>query len=182
MSSEMPDTLHLIGKECMELVKFPVTEYCTDGKWAHFRTEDGVVFSCMPMKGSYPMEKVNTAYDKAMKSTMLQLPKELKSGVDSVVVLAGLIENNAGRWIELTLQDDELFVKATSELGEVEKTIPCKYDADPISLRLNVKFLSQILDKATSLSRDGGMVHFKSGPFQHIMAQTSRPTTTTETK
>ena len=181
MSSEMPDTLYLIGKECAELVKFPVTEYCTDEKWAHFRTEDGVVFSCMPMKGSYPLEKVNAAYDTALHSSMVQLPKELKSIVDSVVVLAGLLENNVGRWIELTLQDDELFVKATSELGEVEKTIPCKYDADPISLRLNVKFLSQILDKATSLSKNEAMVHFKSGPFQHIMAQTSRPSTT-ETK
>lgn len=181
MSSEMTDTLYLIGKECAELVKFPVTEYCTDGKWAHFRTEDGVTFSCMPMKGSYPLEKVNAAYDTALSSTLIQLPKELKSIVDSVVVLAGLLENNVGRWIELTLQDDELFVKATSELGEVEKTIPCKYDADPISLRLNVKFLSQILDKATSLSKNEAMVHFKSGPFQHIMAQTSKPSTT-ETK
>jgi DNA polymerase III sliding clamp (beta) subunit (PCNA family) len=174
MSSAVSDDLYIVGKEAMELAKFPVIEYCTDGKWGHFRTDDDVVFSCMLMKGTFPLENVIRIYDAFKTAPSINFPKELKSITDSIVILADSIENNSGRRVDLVINRNEIKITASRELGSVDKFVDCEYSGEPINVGINARFLSQILGKATSFAFDGNLVHFGNGPFQHVMSQTRK--------
>lgn len=175
MDAALSEDLFIIGKEAMELAKFPVIEYCIGGNWGHFRTEDDVTFSCKLMKGSFPLAQVESTLEKMIDLPTIVLPAELKATVDNIVVLASDLIDKSGRLIMMDIRDGEVFVKASNELGHVEKTLPCKYDGPSISLRINSKFLSQILEKTTELSVQGHMLLFSSGSFSHLLAQTGSP-------
>lgn len=173
MDGVVDDTLFIVGKEAMELSKFPVIEYCSDGKWGHFRTEDKVTFSCALLTGSFPIDKMFPVYENMSKLPHLDFPSDLKSTVDSTVMLADVTSDKSGKFVKIRIEQGEVFVKAENELGWVEKTIRAKYEGEPLDISINSKFLSQILDKATGLACQGNMVHFSSGSFQHIIMMLS---------
>jgi len=161
--------IFISGKDAVELVKFPVSEYCTDGKWMHFRTEEGATFSCQLMFGKFPIGEMIPVYAEKRELPHMELPKELKAVVDNATVLASDDYVRTGKAVRLSICNKEITVEATNDLGGVEKTVPCDYDGDEICLDINSRLLSQILDRATSFRRDGEMLHFLSGPFQHIL-------------
>jgi DNA polymerase III sliding clamp (beta) subunit (PCNA family) len=168
--TEFPgDTIFVTGKDSVELAKFPVVEYCTDKKWGHFRTEEGVTFSCSLMNGEFPFEKMIPTFNTMSKLPHIQLPKDLKGVVDNVNMLASSDTYRAGKIIYVEICGKEILVRASNELGEVEKVISCDYADEEINIGINSNLLSQILQRATKLSRDGNMLHFQSGSFQHIL-------------
>lgn len=170
MNGVVDETLFIVGKEAQELSKFPVVEYCSDGKWGHFRTEDNVTFSCSLLSGSFPLDRMLTVYDTMSKLPHLGFPSELKSVVDSTVMLADITSDKSGKFVMIRIEDGEVIVKAENELGWVEKIIKTAYAGNPINININSKFLSQILDKSASLACQGNMVHFLSGSFQHVIS------------
>jgi DNA polymerase III sliding clamp (beta) subunit (PCNA family) len=173
MDSAIEDELFIIAKEAAELAKFDIIEYCTDGRWGHFRTKDDVTFSCSLLKGSFPLEKMIGVFENMNKYAHIEFPPELKSLVDSVVMLASDILDKSGKFVKIKMEDGEVMVKADNDLGFVEKTMRTKYKGDPLFIPINSKFLSQILDKSTGLFCEGKMIHFHSGAFQHIIMMTS---------
>ena len=169
MDNSIPDEMFIVGKEAAELSKFPVVEYCTDGKWAHFRTEDEVTFSCSLLTGEFPLEKMFEIYNHLNDQPHIEFPSELKGTVDSVVMLASDIQDKTGRFVEIKIEEGDTTITAKNELGEVEKNLRNTYKGEPLMLIINSKFLSQILDKSTGMYCEGKMVHFQSGEFQHII-------------
>jgi uncharacterized protein YaaW (UPF0174 family) len=67
------------------------------------------------------------------------------------------------------MADKEITVKASNDLGRVEKKLDWDYEGEEINISINSNLLSQILSRATSLSKDGDMLHFMAGSFQHIL-------------
>jgi len=163
------DTAFVGGKDATELAKFPVKEFCTDGKWAHFRTEEGVTFSCVLMSGEFPFDKMDKTFAKMKSLPHIDLPKELKGVVDNVNMLAAVDTFRMGKIIDLEINGKEIIIRASNDLGEVTKKISCDYADEEINIGINSNLLSQILQRATSLARDGNMLEFQSGNFQHIL-------------
>jgi DNA polymerase III sliding clamp (beta) subunit (PCNA family) len=176
------DDLFIVGKEAMELAKFPVIKYCTDGRWGHFRTADDITFSCSLLKGDFPLEKMMEFFNRMGKLPHIEFPSELKGIVDSVVMLASDILDKSGKFVNIRIEDGEIIIKAENELGWAEKALRTKYKGETLYISINSKFLSQILDKSTSLVCEGKMVHFSSGDFQHIIMMIGDPNKPEEPK
>lgn len=174
LSKDFDDSIFIAAKEAMELSKFPVTEFCADEKWGHFKTEDNVIFTCRILKGNFPLEKMISVYAEMGDLPRLDFPSELKQVVESTAILAGMSSDQSGKYVKITIKDGEMIIRAENELGVIEKSLLTKYEGDPIDVDINYKFLSQILDKATSVSFKGNMVHFLSGSFQHVIATMNR--------
>ena len=169
MDGEIEDELFIVGKEAMELAKFPVVEYCTDGRWGHFRTADDITFSCSLLKGSFPLEKMIETFDRMGDMPHIEFPPDLKEVVNSVIILASDILDKSGKFVKIKIEDGEILVKAENELGWAEKTIRTKYKGETLNISINANFLSQILDKSTGLTCEGKKIHFSSGSFQHLV-------------
>jgi DNA polymerase III sliding clamp (beta) subunit (PCNA family) len=174
MESSIKDKFFIVAKDATELSKFPVVEYCRDEKWAHFRTEDNVTFSCKLWDGEWP-KNFFSLFDSMSEIEHFELPKELKTIVDSVFILASDLIDKTGKFLEITFEDGEIFVKANNDLGEVEKNLRSKYKGETSVILINVKFISQILNKATKFAyhKEKNLLHFASGSFQHILAGVS---------
>ena len=169
MKTKMRDSFFIVGREAVELVKFPVTSYCTDGKWCHFKTKEDVTFSCLLMTGEFPIKKMIPVFEKMKELPCIELPSELKTVVENVTVLAADDITRSGKAVYISMADNEITVKASNDLGRVEKKLACDYEGDEINMIINSNLLSQILSRATSLSKDKDMLHFKAESFQHIL-------------
>jgi len=174
MKEEVKDHLLIWSREATELAKFDVVEYCTDGeKWAHFRTIDNATFSCQILRADHSPKLVEVL-DSFNQYPHFELPSEMKSVIDSVFVLAHDILDLSGKFIAIRFEKGEIFVKADNDIGWVEKKLKCGYDGDSITVGINAKFMSQILERATQVAVHEGQLHFVSGPFQHLLAQAPR--------
>jgi len=176
MSSEINENdFNIFSKEAMELSKFPVIEYCMQGKWLHFRTEDGVTFSTSFIQGDLPINKIKALFSNIQDFPSLELPGDLKATLDNVTMLAADMSDRTGKASFLHIEDNEITVKASNDLGWVEKSLKCKYSGDPIDIGINNRFLSQILQKSTKLSWFKTALYFSSGDFLHVLMQISKP-------
>jgi DNA polymerase III sliding clamp (beta) subunit (PCNA family) len=175
MDTAIEDELFIVGKEATELSKFPVVEYCSDGRWGHFRTADNITFSCSLLQGSFPLENMMSLFNGMQKLPHIKFPSELKGTVDSVVMLASDLSDRSGKFLRVKIEDGEIFIKTENELGWAEKTLSTKYKGETLSININSRFLSQILDKSTSLACEERKVHFSNENFQHIVMMVTDP-------
>jgi DNA polymerase III sliding clamp (beta) subunit (PCNA family) len=177
MSEEIPQTLNIPGKTAEELVKFPVIEYCIGDNWVHFRTKDDVIFSYKELAGKLAVEQVMRFIPELLKLPTIKLPAELKSAVDTTIVLATDLADKTGKFLEITIETGKILMKASNDLGEVIKNVKCDYEGEPIRLNINSRFFSQILERSTELATgDQSVRHlilFTSGDFSHVLSQTS---------
>jgi hypothetical protein len=174
MSSPIKDHLLIWSKEAIELAKFPVKEYCWNKeKWVHFRTGNDVTFTCQSLKAEHSPKMVEVL-DSFNQYEHFELPGELKSAIDSIFVLAHDILDLSGKFLEVRFEDEEIFIKADNDLGWVQKNLRCSYKGKPITIGINAKFLSQILERATKVVIRDEQLHFSSGTFQHLLTQAPR--------
>jgi DNA polymerase III sliding clamp (beta) subunit (PCNA family) len=170
LSEPLEDVLHIPAKSALELSKFPVVEYCFSDKWACFKTEEGVIFSCSLISGEFPFEKAVSFFDELDGLTTIELPSELKQVVDETLMLASEDSAHSGKIVTLHFENNELNVSANNNLGNVSKMIEMDFEEEPIDLEINSNFLSQILNKSTEMYV-GDKIFFITPEFQYLMTK-----------
>lgn len=171
MDAELKDIFNIPAKSAMELSKFPVTEYCLSNKWLCFKTEDDVLFSCSPIEGSFPYVQLAKFFNDLENLPVIELPQELKSIINEVLILASTDDNvSSGKVISILLEEGKLYVKAENSLGFVKKTIAVDFEEDdPVHLLINSNFLSQILDISVEMYVAEKYIFFANKNFRHLM-------------
>jgi hypothetical protein len=174
LDKELKEEIHIPSKAAIELAKYPITEYCFSGKWACFRTDDGLIFACSTIEGSFPyrMEEFFTELEGL---STIELPAELQQLVNEVVILASNDESNVGKLVSISLENNSLTVKASNELGFVEKTIDVDFEEDPLFIPINSTLLSQILNRSSEMYVGEERLYFVASDFYHCMAKTEIP-------
>jgi DNA polymerase III sliding clamp (beta) subunit (PCNA family) len=171
LKDPIEDDLFIVARHVVELIKFPVIEYCTNKSWMHFRTSDQVTFSCKMISGDFlPFEGILPLFEKMVNVPSISLPPELKSIIDNVTILADDTTTTKGKLVLVTFCHNKIYAKAENELGWIEKVLSYDYPGE-LELRINAKFFSQVLEKTTSLAVDGHVLCFSSGSFVHLLSQ-----------
>jgi len=167
MDSEVVDSFLLPFPSAIELVRFPVKEYCLGPSWAYFRTDNDVVFSSRIMKGEFPdCSNVFTIEE----GVRVRLPRDtLTDAVGSVASFAeGKIDLD--RKIKIEVRKDELVCYGKKEAGWIKKVLPIRYGRSPVEFYINPIFLLQVLDKTSVMVFGKGVAMFYSKKFRHIMS------------
>lgn len=164
VSGEMPEFLIPV-KDVQELVKFSnLTSYCMSDNWVHFKTEDNVTFSVKKVLGTF--KDLTKRFN--VEGESLEFPKELKEILKSITFLAeGDVDLN--KVISIKIEKNKIICRAEKETGWIEKKLDFKYKGTPISFLINPIFLSQVLDKTTSLTICDHAVLFQAEAFFHII-------------
>lgn len=171
MDSSIKNTVFIPGKQAEELSKFPITKYNISENWIHFRTDDGVTCSIQKVSGVFPYEGIKAIFEKMSEVEPIDLPDKFKGAVENVIVLASDLSDRSGKRIDVHFEGGEIHIEGSNDLGWVEKIIPFEYDKDPIHIKINSKFLLQILNRSTQFAVKKEIVYFCNGPFQHIIMQ-----------
>ena len=178
LSEQPEDVINIPGNAASELSKFPVVEYAIGNNWMHFRTSTGVIFSHKEMTGELDISQIKEIIPVMMEFPSFKLPLELKTVVNATVILATDLADKTGKLLKVKIASDgKITVNASNELGFVEKFLQCEYRGEEINLRINSKFLSQILERSTTMSigseAQRKALLFTSGSFTHLLAQTN---------
>jgi len=149
-----------------ELVKFDIKYYFISESWAHFKTEDGVVFSSRIMEGDYPsMEEFFN-----IEGEELELPTKLKGVIDSITFMVDG-KTELDKFIDVFIYPDKIECKAQKKnIGQFEKEIDFESNVEKLHLVINPNFLMQVLEKATTVVIGETSVLFITDSFNHIIS------------
>lgn len=166
MESSM-DSIILIARDVAELQKYNIVEYGVSESWAHFKTEDGIIFSCKLMIGEYPYENIESIF--IDQDAVFSYPPEFKDMVESVILLTeGDVDIN--RFVTITIGDNKLSVKASQERNWIEKSIDFSYESEPFSFIINPIFLGNVLNVATAFAKNEKLAQFTAPNFYHVLS------------
>lgn len=167
LKESMPEVV-LAAVDMMELAKFPITSYTISDNWAHFATDDEVVFNCRRVLGKLP--NVKKLFDGEVLAK-ITLPDELKTIIESVTFLAeGNFDSN--KTVECKITKERIYIKAEKDIGWIEKKIRLEkpHKGKELEFTINPVFLAQVLDKSADMYVLSNRVIFTSEDFKHIMA------------
>jgi DNA polymerase III sliding clamp (beta) subunit (PCNA family) len=176
MSKEMPSCL-IRARDLAELVKFPITQYLLTDKWAHFNTDEGVMFSAKLIIGSYADRRpyFKKAHEQETK-TEIEFPKEsIQKSLNATEIMveeADMVDKH----IRVEVEPDSIILSAQRSKGMstgwTRSRIEIEYEGSPIEFKINPKFLHQILDRLTKFSVKTEQIMFTRDNFTHIIALT----------
>ena len=166
MEDEIVTPVLIPAVNIVELVKFDIKEYFISESWAHFRTEDNVIFSSRIMEGNYPA--LEEYFD--ISGDEIELPPKLRPLIESITFMVeGKVELD--RFIDVYISPKKILCRAEKKgIGEFEKEMDFESPIEDLHLVVNPNFLTQILEKATTMVISENSVLFNSFTFNHIIS------------
>lgn len=165
MGDSIKNDLLIPLQSVVELVKYPVTKYCLIDSWIHFKTDEGIVFSTRIMKGDFP--DVGKFLD--LKGTKINLPKELQEAMQLTKIVVEDSLDIVDQKVELTIKKDIITCRGDGKISWAEKDVVFSYKGKEIKFLVNPLFLSQVLNKTTSVIVGEEKALFISDSFKHVM-------------
>ena len=153
------------GSSVVELVNFPVVEFCLSDAWIYFRTKENVIFASRRNEGEFP--DVSSFLE--LKGQKITFPKELRGLVQDVTVMAPG-EFEIDKKISLRVEKGRIICRGEKEQGWMEKDLDFEgYTGKGVEFQVNPIFFEQVLGKSTSVVLGDGRALFTSGKFRHLM-------------
>lgn len=149
-----------------DLIRYPITKYCIDNSWIHFEDENGLIFSSRILLTTYPdiLNYLN------LEGITIEIPDKLKDILPHIDIFTK-DEFEIDKKIKIKINNNELWCEASNQSGQVQKKIDIDYRGEEITFLINPIFLSQILEKSTTIkiSPDRKKALFLSEKFKHLM-------------
>jgi hypothetical protein len=146
-----------------DLKNFSPVKYYRSESWIHFKTKDNVVFSCRRMSGKF----LDYAKIFKMKSgTKIKIPN-IKKEVDATEIMTS--KDGKQKNIGLVFKKGLVVCLGASGSGWVEKPVKIDYKGKELTIRINPIFLSQVLERATTVRLTKEKAFFESGNFEHVI-------------
>ena len=152
--------------EATKLVNFNPTKYYLAKSWVHFSTEDDIIISTRR-----PSVEYKTGYYShfEFEGVTFDLPSELKNVVNSLSILCEAI-SYLEKSVDIVIDKNKLIVKAQNAVTSIEKILPfSKKTKGKIEFSINPIFLTQILDKATTVTLAEDRALFETDKFKHLI-------------
>ena len=135
-------------KAAAEIAKFEAKEYSLADAWAHFKTEEGLVFSTRIIKEEYP--DCSILFD--IQGSPIQLPLELKEIAQGVSFMTeGKTESDVN--ITLTFSRDHCLVEAKKAKGVLRKRAEMTRGPEtPVKISINPNFLIEAMGRSSKVT------------------------------
>lgn len=151
---------------CSDLLRYDVKEYCLDGTWIHFRTSHGTIFSCQVVLDEYP----NTDPLFEVDGEAISLPKELKEAAEHVASMTEAVDEGM-MTITVRLTSGLITVEGKKARGTLDRKIAYpEYDGPDVVFTSHPAFITDVLDKSTTVRVGERVALFEAGAFRHVIA------------
>lgn len=167
-SPETKNNILIPASSVTKLVKYAPSEYCIVAGWAHFKTQEGCVFSCRVFEGKY--SNLDDFINATLSDTVVAFPTVTNEILDRVSVLSQ--EDVTGApFATVEIKDKTLTISGKSDFGSIEETarINCKVD---VLFSVKVETLEHILRRFRegTISENGAAIKFTSKNLTHVVS------------
>jgi len=165
MKAGINHDLLILAKDALELIKFPITDYCLADNWIHFLTSDGATFSCRRVMETH---KVSDTFFAVPKDAVEdEFPKGMKEVIESMSFInADIIDIE--RYVTVAFSGDNIVCKVEGNSGWIEKTLEHKSE-NPFKFDANPNFLKDVLGLTNKVHITEGKAYFSAENFDHAM-------------
>ncbi len=143
----MPIRTFLIpATSCVTIIKLEPIKIAEGSGWIHFKTAEGTILSCREYEGDHFPD--TTALFK-VKGSNITLPKNMQTVLDRASVFSKR-EHMLDESVSVTLENNNLNIRADSETGWFEEDLNIKYTGEPIKFAVSPYLLRGILSETLS--------------------------------
>lgn len=153
------------GRYAQYLVDYSVTALARSRGWLHFKTGDGVVFSCRTYEGDYP----NISSVVCAEGSPVTIPQK---GVLDLLLSANVFargDHKLDDTVRLTFDSGVLYVRGQSASGWFEGSHKVRYKGDPIAAEINPHMLVDILERSSKARICPRAIVFENDQFVHAV-------------
>lgn len=164
LGGEMPlDTFLMPSTSVLTMHKLQPTQISEGKGWVHFKTEEGVVFSCRVFEDAYPDTKAffNIQGEK------VTFPKTIEEVLDMAGVFAKR-DNVMDETVNITISDKRLKVSSKSETGWFEEEVNMAYEGENLSFDVTPHLLKQILSETLACVVGKSKLEFEGESWAYI--------------
>jgi DNA polymerase III sliding clamp (beta) subunit (PCNA family) len=161
----LEDELLIPADAAKAMITYAPIEYAvTDNNWIHFRTEDGLFFSCATMDEKYP------SLDEILKvdGVSITLPEKLIGIMDKARIFSGEDSTSIHK-IQVKLGSRGLVVRGEGPGGFFEEKSKVDYSGEELVFELYPDFTSQILKLTREVVLGDGVLKFEMNDFEHLL-------------
>ena len=148
-------------------MQYPVTQIGLGQGWAHFKTEDGTIFSCRIYTAEFP----NTANHvlQIHDGVEIKFPKTLPDILNRALVFKKQ-EAGVDKEIKVEIENKKITIKARSATAWFEESTNMQYKGEASNFGINPNFLLDILDKLRIcvLSKERTKIRFEGKNWIHV--------------
>ncbi len=155
----------LPGSSARELVRLKITHIARGKGWAHFKTEEGTIFSCRIYQGEFP--DATSIYQ--VEGAKITFPEGITEAIQRAQVFAKADHIN-DEWVEIDFTDGEMTIKYENESEWFNESIKSDYSGEPIEFKITPSFLLQILQSMKECIKGENLLKFSSDKWTFIIA------------
>ena len=171
LKEQLPEgvVLNIPRQAAKELAAYNPKEvgWTEEMNWIHFRNDVGTVFSTRTMAGDYP--DVAGLFE-GTEGKKIPLPKELKSSLGRVEILAAEDEKSHAKVVRIEIADKKIICSSQGQSGWATEKIPTTYKEKVPQFSISPALLSQILDVAQEAVLTERSLLFQGQGFAHVVA------------
>ncbi len=165
LESKVPKGFLIPASSVKELIKYTPTEMAIGDAWAHFKTEEGTIFSCRVFNDTFP--NIDTLLD--VQGVKVLLPANLKVILERASIFAKR-DHFLDEQVTLILQDKQVKIRAEGDSGWFEESTPIRYTDAPISISVHPVMLSSVLDRTKACVLANNAIKFQGEGWEHVVA------------
>ena len=167
----------LLPKTCISvLMKYPVTKYCIQSNWAHFKTKEGIILHVRIFQNQ-EFPDISSFFD--LKGIALTFPEKVLPAVERAAIFCStqeLIEE----LLSVSIEEKKIVLSAQKkDVGWFKETIPQMQknkikNASNITFKINAEFFLDLLKTTTKCffveKNDQTLLGFKTEKWQHVIS------------
>lgn len=166
MNSPVQSDLLVLAKDALELIKFPVTDYCATDNWTHFLTKDNATFSCRKIIEKHTIR--DEAFNVPAGAFKETFPAGVKEAIESMTFIADDV--TAIEQIVSVEVNNAAVVCTISggQRGEIIKSLAHKTE-NSFVFDANPNFLKEVLSRTKDIFVSERQAYFVAEKFDHVM-------------
>lgn len=149
-----------------ELIQYTPTKYATKKGWAHFKMENGTIFSCRVIDADYP----DTAPHLEVEGSRIKFPTAMTELLDRAGVFSET-EFNQDEYVTITLDGESgsLILRGDGPSGWYEEKARVRYKYDTKKFMVNPSLLRDMLSHLNEVVIGERALLFDGDNFSHIV-------------
>jgi len=168
MGKEIPRGFLIPANSVKELVKYDIKEMAKGDSWAHFRTDDGTMFSARIIGGEFPD---TSSYLDIEEGVEFQFPEAMKGALDRANVFAK-DDNNIGEIPVITIVVDgkKMDLSTKNNYGWFEEKLKTDYEGEPFQFAVGIEFMITLFERLRNCVIGGDKISFSGENWKHVIA------------
>lgn len=162
-----PTNVLLPASSAKELIKYSPTAVLIQDGWAHFKLDNGAVFSCRTYEGEFPDTKFILEMEEG---EPMIFPTNMGDILERAESLAE-VDLTGEQTAVIEIQNGEMKVVSKCPVGEFEEKSRVRVQGH-YKFECNIQFLQEILKhlRTAEVAKDGSKLKFIGDSFTHVLS------------